>query len=88
MRTLRRPTVHRAAGSAAKKRPDLRLVERALLTRDVHVFDKWGTRIATYSVCLDHGSNEEFEEVALILAEQSGAVETVEFVHLTARCAA
>jgi hypothetical protein len=59
-----------------------------LTTRVVDVFDATGDHIAAYSVCLeDEGCMDcEFEEVALVFAEQSGRVAEDELHLLIARC--
>jgi hypothetical protein len=57
--------------------------------RSVDVFDRLGHLIHTYAIVLDEKvcHEAEYEEVALIFAEQSGRVDTEEFTHLRARCA-
>jgi hypothetical protein len=57
--------------------------------RSVDVFDRHGHLLHTYSIVLDEKDchEAEYEEVALIFAEQSGRVLKEEFIHLRARCA-
>jgi hypothetical protein len=54
----------------------------------VEVIDAKGHVIDRYTVELAEADchDVEYEEVALILAEQSGRVEKIEHVHLRARC--
>ncbi|HEX2591644.1 MAG TPA: hypothetical protein VHL34_09125 [Rhizomicrobium sp.] len=61
---------------------------KRLETRSVDVFDGAGDHIATYQVCLeDEGCLEcEFEEVALVFAEQSRLVPATQIRRLAARC--
>jgi hypothetical protein len=55
----------------------------------VDVFGIAGERLATYTVTLDDVDclDDEFEEVALILAETSGIVQAEELLTIVARCA-
>jgi hypothetical protein len=57
--------------------------------RSVDVFDRHGHLVHTYTIVLDEKDCHEieYEEVALIFAEQSGRVRREEFIHLRARCA-
>src|ERR1700744_2593334 len=75
-------------------KPKLELVPKyapqavTLTERSVEVFDRDGHLIAMYSIVLE-GENchvGEYEEVALIFAEQSGRIAAEEFFHLRARC--
>lgn len=61
---------------------------KVLVERTVEVLDRDGHSIAMYSIVLEGENchNGEYEEVALIFAEQSGRIATEEFVHLRARC--
>ncbi len=54
----------------------------------VEVIDRHGHVVDRYTVALPDAEchDTEYEEVALILAEQSGRIEDVEIVHLRARC--
>ncbi len=56
--------------------------------RHVDVYDRHGAQLATYTVLVDDEDchEQEFEEIALILAEKGGHVEDAELVHLRARC--
>ncbi|HEY1710252.1 MAG TPA: hypothetical protein VGG10_18425 [Rhizomicrobium sp.] len=59
-----------------------------MTTRLVDVFDSAGGHVAAYTVCLeDEGCLDcEFEEVALVFAEQSGRVPEEDVAFLIARC--
>jgi len=61
---------------------------RKTVSRIVDVFDGMGDHIAAYTVSLDDEDCLacEFEEVALVLAEQSGRVAEDEMHLLVARC--
>ena len=54
----------------------------------VEVIDARGHVVDGYTVELPDADchDVEYEEVALVLAEQSGRVERVEHIHLRARC--
>jgi hypothetical protein len=54
----------------------------------VEVIDRNGHVVDRYTVTLDDADchDVEFEEVALILAEQSGRIEAHEILHIRARC--
>ncbi|HEY1838059.1 MAG TPA: hypothetical protein VGG36_10405 [Rhizomicrobium sp.] len=77
-----------------RPKPKLALVPKdapratTLTERAVEVFDRDGHLIEVYSVVLEDADchEAEFEEVALIFAEQSGRVVAEEIVHLRARC--
>jgi hypothetical protein len=92
-----RPVVHdtpKKPAKALKQRPKLALVPKdapravTLVERAVEVFDRDGHLVDIYTVVLEDENCHaaEFEEVALIFAEQSGRVTAEEFVHLRARC--
>ena len=87
---------HRIAArktAKAKRRPKLELVPPAakeipLIERSVEVFDRDGHLLEIYRIVLEGADchEAEYEEVALIFAEQSGRVTAEEIVHLRARC--
>jgi len=54
----------------------------------VEVIDRSGNIVHSYTITLEHGDcvDAEFEEVALVFAENHGVVPKVEHVHLRARC--
>jgi len=54
----------------------------------VEVIDRSGHVVHSYTIELDHGDcvDAEFEEVALVFAENHGLVPKEEHVHLRARC--
>lgn len=54
----------------------------------VEVIDRSGHIVHSYTITLEHGHcvDAEFEEVALIFAENHGLVPKSEHVHLRARC--
>jgi hypothetical protein len=83
-----------AKASKQRPKPTLSLVPKdtpripTLVERAVEVFDRDGHLIEVYSVVLEDAAchDAEFEEVALIFAEQSGRVIAEEIIHLRARC--
>jgi hypothetical protein len=83
-----------AKAGKQRPKPKLALVPKetphatTLIERSVEVFDRDGHLIEVYAVVLEdaHCHEAEFEEVALIFAEQSGRVIAEEIVHLRARC--
>jgi hypothetical protein len=89
-------TGHRTAvrkTARVKRQPKLELVppaakEAQLIERSVEVFDRDGHLLETYTIVLEGVDchDAEFEEVALIFAEQSGRVAAAELVHLRAIC--
>lgn len=54
----------------------------------VEVIDRTGHVVHSYTITLEHDDciEAEFEEVALIFAENHGLVPKTEHVHLRARC--
>ena len=54
----------------------------------VEVIDRHGHVVHSYTIQLEHDEcvDAEFEEVALIFAENHGLVAKAEHVHLRARC--
>jgi hypothetical protein len=54
----------------------------------VEVIDRHGHVVHSYTVELEHGEciDAEFEEVALVFAENHGLVPKEEHIHLRARC--
>jgi hypothetical protein len=54
----------------------------------VEVIDRNGHVVHSYAVELEHGDciDAEFEEMALVFAENHGRVPKEEYIHLRARC--
>jgi|SRR5690348_9020294 len=87
------PRIAAKKAAKAKRRPKLELVPPAakevpLVARSVEVFDRDGHLLETYTIVLEGADchDAEYEEVALIFAEQSGRVTAAELVHVRASC--
>ena len=54
----------------------------------VEVIDRKGHVVHSYMIALEHGDciEAEFEEVALVFAENHGLVPKEEHIHVRARC--